>query len=172
MGSVSADEKLWTNDAENNNWCDGDNWDPTGEPTSATDVDINDTYPGDVNVTCANAEANNISWDVNGRTFTIEAGASLTVQETFNWSGGPGPGTVHIYGDLTCVADCREPGYQGEDPDIWDNSFRGPDGGHGEVHIYEGANIWTGGRFRGADDLAAEATPRGFILTLVTTRTL
>ncbi|MHC4423952.1 MAG: LamG domain-containing protein, partial [Planctomycetota bacterium] len=141
VGSVSAEEKLWTNDVGDSNWCDGDNWDPTGVPTSADNVDINDTYPGDVNVKCAGAEANNINWDVNGRTFTIEAGASLTVDEIFDWSDGPGPGIVHIYGELICNGDNYSYG-----------SFRGPDDGHGEVYIYEGANVWQGARFRGADD--------------------
>jgi hypothetical protein len=143
-GSASA--ATWTDADADHDWCNGNNWDPVGEPSFATEVFI--TNPNDVNVTC-DANAADVRWNLGAAgdsgTFTIEAGTSLEVEGTFEWDLGlsdtnVGTAIMHIYGELVCKEE------------HWNRSFRGPARSSGEVHIYDGARLWTGGRFRGADE--------------------
>jgi hypothetical protein len=111
-------------------------------------VVISDSYPGDIEVTC-DAFCESVAWETGlaaERSFTIQAGQSLTVTNGFDADAGVNTGTaiVHIYGALTCKGN----------EDIENRIFRMPDSGTGIVYVYPGAdvNVMPYGRFRGADD--------------------
>ncbi|MHC4333342.1 MAG: LamG domain-containing protein [Planctomycetota bacterium] len=150
-GAASGADSVWTNNAGDADWCEGENWNPEGVPTgSAATAIIDERSPNrgpivgigcNVDVGLLTGPEPNYGhtqvMDINtSGTFKIGGDWMWTMEEAFEDHGGGGTAIININGS----------------PDVTiEGNWRGGDYGMGIINISGDPNIFVDGSIRGAD---------------------
>ncbi len=150
VGSALAVEYTWTNAVGgDDSWCTPGNWKigavPATQAPGPNDTviihDINDgpTVDCDANVVAVGGDGPDEGTTVD---VDIAPGGKLVVQNQWNWRDGEGDVNISVSGELTILGNGGE----------GDMDLRTPDNAEGTYNIYDGANIFVCGGFRGSDE--------------------